>query len=68
MAGDTVGKDNAGGVRAVERAIDILEAFSRSKPSMSVSRVEPADALSIAGYACIEGTDPRARIAAAVLA
>jgi predicted transcriptional regulator len=43
---DTVGKDNAGAVHAVERAIDILEAVSKSKPSMSVLEIQKAAGLS----------------------
>jgi IclR family transcriptional regulator, acetate operon repressor len=46
MARETVGKVNAGAVRAVKRAIDIPEAVSKSKPSMSGLEIQKAVGLS----------------------
>jgi DNA-binding IclR family transcriptional regulator len=42
----TTKNSNAGSVRAVERAIDILEAFSSDRPSMSVLEIQKLVALS----------------------
>ncbi len=40
MARNAATKSIAGGVRAVERAIEILEAFSKNRPSMSVLELQ----------------------------